>query len=383
MGGLILLSCGPFATLAGVSDRNDRSLANWWPGILSLILMSLLSACGGKENAGTGELLDEFGLPEVDFGEIELVEGASKKGNIPDVDSDALYTNVYLVPPSFFSFRKEKKTNEKDPFGEITWKGMTTKEFFEAQGVVFGPGTAVIFGGYASEIFVRQTAEELKKVDAYFDELHAQLNREARSINVRIEIYEISSTQALRFLEDSKSSADHKTEWESAVNMTDKGSARFVTSITALSRSGQRTKSSDVREVIFLSDFDWQNPEKPKAISPVFQSRDVGTILTVEPQLTTEGEGVDLAFAFEHHSAPPGEKKVRVTMPGSDRSFEVVTPIFHAKKITSKFTLANGAVRIIGAWRPTGKAEFEADGLMHIAFLKIDVQPVFSDPHQP
>jgi len=253
----------------------------------------------------------------------------------------------------------------------------------EAYGVVFGPGTSVFFGGGTSQIIVRQTGKEMKKVEAYMDQFMAQISRSARTISVRVEIYELPATRALKFQQDAESNADHNAAWKSILQLVNDGTARFVTSATVLSHSGQRAKFSDVQEVIYAVEFDWKDLRKQDKRAGLFDTRDVGTILQIDPAIGEDGESIELAFAFEHHSAPPTEKRVTITIPGEAQPVEVVTPVFHTKKITSKFTLASGAVRIIGAWRPTGKPEFEAQDLMQIAFLKVDLQPVFSTKTQP
>ena len=37
-------------------------------------------------------------------------------------------------------------------------------------------------------------------------------------------------------------------------------------------------------------------------------------------------------------------------------------------------TMLAGTAKLIGSWRPTGKPEFGEKDLMHVVFLKIDIQ---------
>lgn len=356
---------------------------------MGLAMLGLLSACGGKHGESEGEEVDEFGLPEVNFGKLaEELESAVAKSNedkrMPDGDPDDIYTNVYVVPPTFLSSGQSGAV-EEDPFadnGATRVKGRTAKDVLESYGVVFGPGTAVITGGGTSQLMVRQTADQMAIIEKILETLKRQVWSD-NTINVRVEIYELPALQALEYQQNAESEVDHSAQWKEVMQLTKKGGARFVKSATILSRSGQRSKFSDVEEVIYVSDFEWQNPEKLKAISPLFQTREIGTILEVDPSFDGSGEKIELAFSFEYHSAPPTTKKVMLAIPGTDRSIEIKTPIFHAKKITSKFTLRNGAVRIIGAWRPTGKPDFEVRDLMHIAFLKVDAQAVYPTERVP
>lgn len=348
--------------------------------MLCLVMVGLLGGCTGEKE----EVVDEFGLPEVEFGKLAAEVRATAlstdgKSSVPDDDPDELHTNIYVVPPGFLSSPVGEKTSA-GPFAEDNRR--TAKEVLESYGVVFGPGAAVITGGATSQLIVRQTAEQMRLVEGIIQSLKMS-DWSQQTINLRIEVYELSAAQAMSFLEESESKADHSAEWAKLLQLRNMGSVRFVTNAMILSRSRQRAKYSDVKEVLYVTDFDWQNPGKSKEISPVFQTREVGTILAVDPTLNKDGQIVDLAFAFEHHSAAPEQKKVKVAIPGTDQTMEVTTPVFHAKKITSKLSLADGAVRIIGVWRPTGKPEFETEDLMHIAFLKMDLQPVFPNENEP
>jgi len=193
-------------------------------------------------------------------------------------------------------------------------------------------------------------------------------------INLRAEIYELPALHALKLQHSAEGEVDHTGEWQATLRLMGEGTARFVTSATILGRSGQRSKFVDVREVIYAADFNWRHPEKPKAISPVFETRDVGTLFEVDLVVGGDNETIDLNLALEYHSAPPTEKMVTLAIPGMAQPIEVPVPVFHVNKITTQLTMKDGSVRLIGAWRPTGKPEYEARDLMQVVFLKVDLQ---------
>ncbi|MFV1996253.1 MAG: hypothetical protein ACC661_12525 [Verrucomicrobiales bacterium] len=343
-------------------------------GLVSLALAGMLCGCGGgkapevsrdAESAtdAPSEKVDEFGLPEIVIWRQDPRKatdrgsaGEREKNAEDDADAGKLRTSVYPAPPIFLMKR------EKTP---------TAREVLESYGVVFGPGASAKYKPQTSEVFVRQTAEQLELVDAALD---LEGGGTVHLINLRVEIYELPALHALKLQHSAEGEVDHTGEWQAALRLMGEGTARFVTSATILCRSGNRSKFTDMREVIYAADFNWQNPEKPKAILPVFETREVGTIFEVDPLHNEDGETIDLNFVFEYHSAPPTEKMVTLAIPGTTQPVEVSVPVFHAHKITTQLTMKSDSVRLIGAWRPTGKPEFEADDLMQLAFLKADLQ---------
>lgn len=88
-------------------------------------------------------------------------------------DSIDLYTNVYVVPPTFFTTDPQHDgwNPETDPFRDLKPKTPrpTAKEILGKAGVTFGPGTSAVYNAAKSQIIVRNTQDQMELVEAYID----------------------------------------------------------------------------------------------------------------------------------------------------------------------------------------------------------------------
>jgi len=349
-------------------------------------MLALLSSCGGEQRESAAAQVDEFGFPllQLEQAASELsVSLPQRMAETPagDEDPDDLITNVYAIPSTFFDYGRLRDLDSLslDPFSDKK----TAKQLFESYGVVFGPGTKIFTGSATKELVIRQTRDQMNAVEAILEEINVKALGASRTINVRIEIFELPAVKALKLQDEANSKADHKEEWKAVMELMNKGNARFVTSATAGAQAGKRARFSDAQEVVYAVEFDWEDPNKQRDISGLFETRDVGTVLEIKPVIGDDGKSVELAYTFEYHSALPGEKRLMIAIPHATEPVEVSAPVFHAKKISSELTVADGAIRIIACWRPTGDPEFKSRDLMHIVFLKVDLQPVVSGKRFP
>lgn len=98
----------------------------------------------------------------------------------PDAD---LFTNVYVVPPTFLSMGSGGGGGgggaaAADPFaapvetGGTVLKGRSTaKEILESAGITFGTGASAIYNPGTSQLIVRNTQDQIELVEAYIDSI--------------------------------------------------------------------------------------------------------------------------------------------------------------------------------------------------------------------
>lgn len=125
--------------------------------------------------------------------------------------------------------------------------------------------------------------------------------------------------------------------------------------------------------MIYPTEIKWDAKEET-VLPASFETRNVGTTLEVDPVLGADQSTVDLSFSLEHHTAPPIMRPVTVTSPNTGRVVVVEMPEMHTKQITTQLTMGINSSKCIGAWRPTGKPEYEKENVMQIVFLRVDLQ---------
>lgn len=341
------------------------------------VILFVATACQREKSETAQEPADEIETDPVGFSAEAVQPPSTPEEQPPGGDPDSLSQNSFPVDPNFLRSVPSRGdvSGMTDPFfGSANFPGgphrLSAREVLEAYGVVFGPGAGVFYDA-SGQLFVRNTPDQMDLVEAVLESL---ARGSEKQINVLVEIYQVPALVALKLEQSGSAEADHTPEREGVIRMIERGEASFVTSATLIARSGQRAYTEDVFERIY-TDYREKDPEKKEGkTEPYFETRNIGTTLELDPVLGPDDKTIDLNFTLEHHSAPPTYRTLSARFAGSDHLYNIPAPEFHVKKITTQMTLLDGNIKMIGAWRPTGKPEFEANDLMQIAFLKADVQ---------
>jgi len=238
----------------------------------------------------------------------------------------------------------------------------------EELGIQFPEGTWMRYDPRTGRLEIQHLPGVIEAIEAYFE----ALNPAEKSVSIRAEIYQLPAKVALRLQQFCGPLDDHSAAVKSLATMVERGEATLVVTAPVLARSGQRAKVQQMEEVIYHTEIYWDR-ESDTVIPDAFETRNVGTELEVDPVLGPDDFTIDLNFALEHHTAPPTMRPVRVTSPKSGQKVVTEFPAFHCKKVITQVTMADGTVKLVGAWRPTGKPEFEQSDVMQIAFLRADV----------
>lgn len=341
-----------------------------WHTIFGVTLFCAVACQREDSNPSSGPAADlepvPSGVPAEEAPREAAIETPPGPG---EGDPDLLFTKNYIVPPDFLTSVPEGSAMP-DPFASPPPTRKTAQEILESFGVVFGAGASATYHPGSSQIIVRNTSSQLELVDALVQTSH---RTSTQQMTIRVEIYQLPALVALNLEQNAATEADHTPGWENVIRMVGRGEATFVTSANVIARSGQRSRAEDMFESNY-TDYRPVDPEKKDRVIPVFETHQIGTIFEVDPVLGPDNKIIDLNLTLEHHSAPPTYRTVSVKFADSEQIFNLPAPEFHVKKITTQLTMKEGNVKLIGAWRPTGKPEFQANDLMQIAFLKIDIQ---------
>ncbi|MCF6311119.1 MAG: type II and III secretion system protein [Verrucomicrobiales bacterium] len=353
------------------NNDNWRFKRNWLEALL--LFLGVLAVCG----RGVSEELDEFGLPAVKFEQLDKKSSAltySEGLNATDDSEEAMVTKIYNLPMNFVSMWPRLDPDENGT--EIRHKIHTVRGLLQYFGVVFESGAHAIYDAKTSRLIVRQTVPEMKKIDTYIATVTAQSRSERASINVRIEVYELKVKDVAKLLNAAESLADHSVQWQAVLLLLEKGEARLLSNVTLIARSGQSAKFSDVQEFNYAANSQHGKHQGEAGVT-MFEIQEVGTIFEIKPKINASDGSVDLAFSFELLSAPPAMKKGVGLVSDKGKGIELEGPKFRFKGLVENISIADGSVRIIGSWLPSGKPEYENEKSMCIAFLKVDVQSIF------
>ena len=116
---------------------------------------------------------------------------------------DEMFTNVYVVPPTFLSADAGGAGGgggaaAADPFAEPAAAGggggaigrRGAKEILESAGITFGAGTSAIYNAATSQLIVRNTQDQMELVEAYIDSLKNNVEKQIYITSRFVEISE-------------------------------------------------------------------------------------------------------------------------------------------------------------------------------------------------
>ncbi len=283
------------------------------------------------------------------------------------------------IPPSILYQGSSAGTHAGvDPFAPSDGQPPvnTTQEILaKALGIEFPPGTYARYDPRTGTLAVRHHPAVMKAIQYYMETLAGSPEL---MLLVQVEVYQMPLNLALRFLRESVSGNSDGAIWEK-IRRAAEDENDPVEAVTALylhARSGRRAKTEDKSEFIYPTEIEW-NESKQAIIPGAFETRDVGSMLEVDPVIGADQVTIDLNFEFEHHTAPPTMHPITIASPDQNAKLTVVEmPEFHSKRVNTQITMRAGGTKLIGTWRPTGKPEYEKSKLMHLVFLRTALQKV-------
>ena len=89
-----------------------------------------------------------------------------------------LYTNVYVVPPTFLNVDAGRKLN--DPYAALKPRQprKTAKEILSNAGITFGVGASAVYNPSTSQLIVRNTQDQMGLVEAYIESITQKVEKQ-------------------------------------------------------------------------------------------------------------------------------------------------------------------------------------------------------------
>ena len=292
-------------------------------------------------------------------------------------DPNEISTQQMRVPPTFL-YEGSGSDNTIDPFAPSEGQrqvNTTQDTLSKALGIEFPEGTYAHYDPRTGALAVRHHPAVIKAVNLYIGSISGG---QEKQVLVRVEIFQMPLHEAMRMQRLAESSADNTKVWDQVRRAAEDPNdpTEAVTSVSLHARSGQRAKTEDQSEFIYPTEIDWSK-EKEAIVPAAFETRNVGTILEVDPVIGADDVTIDLNFAFEHHTAPPTMHAINIASPDKGTELTAVQmPEFHCKRITTQITAYDGTTQLIGVWRPTGKPEYQTSKIMQLAFLRVAIQKI-------
>jgi hypothetical protein len=250
---------------------------------------------------------------------------------------------------------------------------MTALDVLRARGILFPEGSSASFIPATSELVVRNTPENLRKLEEFLEAI-----RDRAALTVGLTFYIVQGEAALlRQIEsDTAATADHTDTWRKVEAEAAQGRIKILRTTWIETRSGQRATCKSGDEHIYFKGMKvagFNTPEFSPTFKPEHAMELVGTQIEVDSVIGPDSRTLDLNFAIEHDTAPPtlrqdpvptAAETVRIDAPGTD---------FHQANLTTAVTLTTGMTRLLGVWKPETVADGEKGDVLQAAFVKADL----------
>ena len=260
--------------------------------------------------------------------------------------------------------------------------GWEVKNFFVARGVEFPPGSRATYIVRKNLLIVTNKTPSLKKIEALTERGNAgepgdpfvkeaganevfDLQTEWRNVVVVLEVYALPKEDALAILEGEGGSI---ARYQRVLDLAKTKKARLEILTALTTKSGQKATTESIDEVRYATEFQPGAAKGMPSAESVFETRNVGDTLAVEPVISPSGEICELGLE-PHRTSLAGFHELAAA-PG-DRA--VAQPRFIMQKLSLNTSLTVGEPRYLGTLSPPGENGIAtgAGAEIWLAFLRV------------
>ncbi len=274
--------------------------------------------------------------------------------SVPKNDSKELYTRSFRVSPDFHHGDVNKSSKE-ELFPLSSRKN--AREIFEESGITFPPGAMAQTGGPVSQITVRNTTENLDKVEQFVK----WMTRENRPATVAMtsHVLEAAGPLVRQLLAQMGGRGNHRAELDQLLAAVQHGKAKHLGLSRIETQAGSRGRAEQGVQHPFLTEV---------LASDV---RLVGFRTELDVTKSAPHAAASLQITSEFHPAPPFEHREYV-IDAKGRRVEFPLTDFNVMKLTTETVVPDGNARLLAVWKPVGKTCEENADLLQVLFITCD-----------
>ncbi|WP_395736184.1 hypothetical protein [Prosthecobacter sp.] len=147
---------------------------------------------------------------------------------------------------------------------------------------------------------------------------------------------------------------DHAEMWREIEKAVARGEAFFVDSHALESKSGVKAEVQAAREWKHVASF---LPDAKGRAEIEFETRPVGSLLSLEPEISDDLHSLRVEVDYELHTAPPAMRREMFHDATAKQLFEMSLPEFHTAHVVTGMTMASGGTRLLALGKPPGRGD--------------------------
>ena len=307
----------------------------------------------------------------------------------------------FRVPRNFLS--ADEKHAPADPFAGAPaneprfTRNVTVEEMLRAAGLPFPEGSSANFSTATGELIVRNTPENLDRVQEHLYSLRPPL---AKLVSFTFQIVQADAALIRRLQRETLALPDHRAAWKAIEDAVAANQAKIVRFSRTDTGSGSPFSYQNAIEFAQSSGLEVSSPARTttsekkegqqaaaSAEATIVNSGDaardrgttldrvpVGLHLEAEPTLGADGATVDVNISVKYDYALPAQR-MPASAPAGTIPLAAPALQFHDARFKTSTTMLSGSTRLLSVWKPRGAPELEGD-VLQAAFLRLDVVPV-------
>lgn len=280
---------------------------------------------------------------------------AQMLANVPKSDSQEQFTRSFRVPPDFLSSSSSNASN--DETGGLPIR-RPVKEMLEDAGIPFPEGAGVHSGGANSQLVVRNTQENLDKVEQYVEWTVSECRPAVVAITSHV--LEAPGPLVRQLMADMGSRGNQRAELDQLLEAVRQGKAKHL----GLSRIETNAGAGGRAE---------QGVQYPVLTEVVANDvRLVGLRTELEVGGKARNDVVNFSLASEFHPTVPLEHREHV-IDVEGRRLEFPLTDFHVMKLATETAVPDGNARMLAVWKPVGRPEWEKADILQVMFITCDL----------
>ncbi len=328
----------------------------------------------------------------------------------PEGAPKGILTRTFFVTDELLTMDDPSPGGAADPFAAPPPAGsasepklslrLTAMDIFKSKGIPFPEGSAITYTASTGELLVRNTAENMRLIEAL---ITSRRQYAARTLTSTLHLIEADAATLRQIERQTAAISDHGAAWKAVEQAVSEGRARILQSVFSEGKGGLRSSFVNGSEYMYSTGTDGSagvvshhnstDPKEgenkttqisqlsvvedaPPSFSSTVEMRNVGLQYEYEPTISPDGRLIELNYRLAYDYAPP--TLVATPAPKDDK---LIRPLdrrhrFHQVNLTTGTTMAHGTHRLLGIWKPEGKPEFDDGSKLQAAFLRIDIVPV-------
>ncbi len=239
---------------------------------------------------------------------------------------------------------------------------MTVQEVLKAEGIPFPEGASASYLPNRGELIVRNTPENMAKVEAFLAERRRWT---PRNMHLRLSVIEADSALVRRLNRAALAVTDHEEAWQALAAEVEAGRAAFVASAMMESKSGQRATVEATQGYLMVdANLSAQvrsagkDTEKNAAVAALSvaeiqastEMRPVGLRWEVDPVLGGDGMTMDITTGVTLDARPPREFFDPPAEQEGTLTVDMPAVEFFPQHFSTSWTTYSGMKRWIGTW---------------------------------